>query len=494
LKNEKLVSARWLVIMREAKSQELRERATITAQTHSRIIDRKNAALVSLEDDLDAAERQHRFASKRHSRNVDQLLRLRETGRKETAEAFATESRALADSFEKERVEIVTAHARHKRDLLDILEAMEKARERGRVARRATFETAREEIKSTDAEAFENAKAKLEKIAGQCEKACEEAHEAYVSGTNARASSFAALTARDSLDAKTIESRMRDFARYARLTRAAKGKLRSRASEWKAKNDALRRARDAMRDHGLSLASETKKFRSEQDLKLKIALSESNGALKKLDQKLVDAERLLKLASASKRLETERERVAPFSVDPVFEIQGDSSLTDFVSSAVSEEDALSTGALDDAGAPLDETRYLERFLRRFNKVYLDERVASKERERFAAENEDLKEILAGYLRGMRVDDGVLRDPNNPLFVSNARGFKFQRGRRPAEREPGGAAAAGLETNPRRLYASIPRRGAAEPEPEEEEEQEPEEKKPRASQVAVFVPANASGRR
>ena len=57
--------------MREAKSNELREAATVMAQTHSRTMDRKNALLQSLETEVDDAETQHRRAASDHVARVD---------------------------------------------------------------------------------------------------------------------------------------------------------------------------------------------------------------------------------------------------------------------------------------------------------------------------------------------------------------------------------------------------------------------------------------
>ena len=298
--------------MREAKSNELREAATVMAQTHSRTMDRKNALLQSLETEVDDAETQHRRAASDHVARVETLLRLHANRARETSDRFATDARLVAESFKNEQLEIKEKHQRHRRDMLDVLDAMEKAHESFFVARRARFETAREEIKSRNAEAFEAAKNKLEAAVRACERMCEEAHKTYVSGTDTRAASFEQLTARDSQSARTIESRMRDLGRLARGVRRAKGALESQTREWRAKNKALRLEKERVRDHAHALAATTKRGRAEANAKLKALLAGSNGALKSLDARLTRAERVLKLAAAARRLETERERVAPF--------------------------------------------------------------------------------------------------------------------------------------------------------------------------------------
>ena len=494
-KNDKLITARWLFIMREAKSNQLREAATVMAQTHSRTIDRKNTLLQSLEREVDDAETQHRRAVSDHASRVETLLRLHANRARETSDHFASDARLVAEAFKNEELEIKEKHARHRRDMLDVLDAMEKAHESFFVRRRARFETAREEIKSRNAEAFENAKNKLEAAVRACERTCEEAHKTYVSGTDTRAASFEQLTARDSQSARTIESRMRDLGRLARRVRRAKGALESQSREWREKNKALRKEKERVRDHAHALAATTKRGRAEANAKLKALLAGSNGALKSLDARLTHAERVLKLAAAARRLETERERVVPFleeeeeEEEASFEVEAleqlDASFTrerervdepteledvdekeraeleDRVGEPLSgtktderrdpersrsasrnvfstalhslpEDERLSTGALDTRGFAVDESRYLERFFRRLNKATLDALASSRERERLSAENADLRDIVAGYLNGVTVSDETTRDPNNPLFVVNERVLKAQAQRRDAE--------------------------------------------------------------
>ena len=485
-KNDKLITARWLFIMREAKSNQLREAATVMAQTHSRTIDRKNTLLQSLEREVDDAETQHRRAVSDHASRVETLLRLHANRARETSDHFASDARLVAEAFKNEELEIKEKHARHRRDMLDVLDAMEKAHESFFVRRRARFETAREEIKSRNAEAFENAKNKLEAAVRACERTCEEAHKTYVSGTDTRAASFEQLTARDSQSARTIESRMRDLGRLARRLRRVKGALESQSREWREKNKALRKEKERVRDHAHALAATTKRGRAEANAKLKALLAGSNGALKSLDARLTEAERILKLAAAARRLETERERVVPFleeeedpealeaeardsrdSRDSLMDRTEDADekeraeLEDRVGEPLSgtktdarrdpersrsasrnvfstalhslpEDERLSTGALDTRGFAVDESRYLERFFRRLNKATLDALASNRERERLSAENADLRDIVAGYLNGVTVSEETTRDPNNPLFVVNERVLKAQAQRRDAE--------------------------------------------------------------
>ncbi|XP_015748645.1 PREDICTED: coiled-coil domain-containing protein 65-like [Acropora digitifera] len=64
----------WRVIMREAKSQELKKDIEILSQTFERVIDRKEAIIKSLVKDIEEAEEQDQMALRSHLQNVDGLI------------------------------------------------------------------------------------------------------------------------------------------------------------------------------------------------------------------------------------------------------------------------------------------------------------------------------------------------------------------------------------------------------------------------------------
>lgn len=118
----------------------------------------------NLQQDLDDHEVQHRFAVGAHVTQVNDLLRLHDQRQREQSDWFASDARTLADSFSDEAAEITQRHAKQKRDMLDVLDAMAKTHDLSSHHQRAAFETSREEIKSKNAEEFDVARAKLEKV------------------------------------------------------------------------------------------------------------------------------------------------------------------------------------------------------------------------------------------------------------------------------------------------------------------------------------------
>ena len=256
----------------EAKSNELREAATVMAQTHSRTMDRKNALLQSLETEVDDAETQHRRAASDPSR-VETLLRLHANRARETSDRFPRRMRGSWRRLSKTNDSKSRKNTPGTEEICWMFWMRWRRRTSVFSCVAALGSRLRAKRSNREREAFENAKNKLEAAVRACERMCEDAHKTYVSGTDTRAASFEQLTARDSQSARTIESRMRDLGRLARRVRRAKGMLESQSREWRAKNKALRKEKERVRDHAHALAATTERGRAEANAKLKALLA-----------------------------------------------------------------------------------------------------------------------------------------------------------------------------------------------------------------------------
>ena len=78
-----------------------------------------------LDRDLDDLEDQYLMALRGHMRSLAALLDLQHLRIKGQREEFEGAIEALEGEFDAERVEIQNGHARHKKDLEDILHAMQ---------------------------------------------------------------------------------------------------------------------------------------------------------------------------------------------------------------------------------------------------------------------------------------------------------------------------------------------------------------------------------
>ncbi|MEW5310230.1 MAG: hypothetical protein WDW38_002047 [Sanguina aurantia] len=450
----------WRKIMRMAKVEELRREIEVLSQNHEREVDRKDAIMQMLDRDLEEAEEQYALAVRGHMVVVEGLLDLQFTRIKALEAHFAADLRALDDEFETERTEIVNAHSRQKKDLADLTTAMEAEFADAQNDLRQEFESQREEVKNRSSEEYNVLKIQLEGIIEELERHFEQAHKAYLDGTDHRTTAFRMLTRNDAGAARVIEKRMRKLIKLQESLQHWRTKIATNSAEWDERNRALRHEKEIMTRHYGGLKASMDASRAGQAGRLRALSLDSNAAMASLRGKLDCAENILKLSELSRKYETEHEK-PPLSsatatgsssgrlrrgkqtLEGVTEGEGEESQG--TGSGIGSEGLgagggkgggggrgappsvgsdgqpnFSAAGLDPDGVVVEEWDYLNRFFKRTNKALLDKSAIDKEKARLERENADLRSILKQYLDGISVNDDVLNNPVNPLMVVNNR--------------------------------------------------------------------------
>ena len=178
--NEKKIHAKWLQVMRAAKTEELKRSITVHQAAHQRRLDRKNAQIEALAADLDEAEAQHRTAAKQHAFQMDQFISLHRRRVRDVEDEFRRETRLLEEEFAEEQRRILAGHEAQKKNAHELRRAMEDSHEASLSELGANFETAREEIKNRNGEEYDVLKFSLESAIEALERHFEEAHGAYL--------------------------------------------------------------------------------------------------------------------------------------------------------------------------------------------------------------------------------------------------------------------------------------------------------------------------
>ena len=88
-------------------------------------VDRKDAMIQMFDRDLEDAEEQYQMALRSHLITVDQLIALQYMRIQALEDDFLRHLHGLEEEFDTERLEIQAAHARQKKDMLDLMAAME---------------------------------------------------------------------------------------------------------------------------------------------------------------------------------------------------------------------------------------------------------------------------------------------------------------------------------------------------------------------------------
>ena len=436
------IHSQWRKIMRQAKVDDLRSDIEILSQNHERDVDRKDAITQMFDRDLEDSEEQYQMALRGHSQIVDSLMDLQYMRMKDLHENFLQNLKVSEDEFESEFTEIANTNSRHRKEMSDMMDAMESEFAEVEAEAKHDFESQREEIKNKNSEDYNVLKISLESTIDELERHFDQAHVAYLSSTDARTESFKHLTRSDAQSARIIEKRMRRLMRLQDSLTHWRTKISSNSREWDTRDKALRSEKDIMAQHYHRLKASMDKFRQGEGQRLKALSLNSRQSIDELKQKVEMAERILHLAELCRKLETEAEKVLPSASlsqlsGPQAEVEGEgqelsseSSMENLGQLGLSPQGhpereptkppTMSSYLVDGAGKVMEEWNYLNNFFKKHNKVLLDNLAIDKEHGRLSQENAELREILKQYLDGISVHEDVLNNPENPLLVVNSK--------------------------------------------------------------------------
>merc|ERR1719181_2564760 len=134
----------WRKLMRLVKVEDLRKEIEIISQHHEREVDRKDAIIQVLDRDLEDSEEQYQTALRAHLVMVDRFIDLHNAKLAGTELEFEKDLQELMDEFGAERAELDASHARHKKELFDIVATMEAEFNEVEGDARQEFESTRE--------------------------------------------------------------------------------------------------------------------------------------------------------------------------------------------------------------------------------------------------------------------------------------------------------------------------------------------------------------
>ena len=123
--NRMKIMNQWRKLMRLVKVEDLRKEIEIISQNHEREVDRKDAIIQMLDRDLEDSEEQYQTALRAHLIMVDRLIDLHNSKLSGIELEFEKGLQELNDEFGLERTEMNGSHARHQKELMDIMATMD---------------------------------------------------------------------------------------------------------------------------------------------------------------------------------------------------------------------------------------------------------------------------------------------------------------------------------------------------------------------------------
>jgi hypothetical protein len=453
--NRLRVQNQWRKIMRLAKVESLRKEIEVLSQNHERDVDRKDAIIQMLDRDVEEAEEQYQTALRSHLGNLDRLIDLQDSRLLALENEFESELAEVACEFNAEREQILKQHAAEKRDLVDVVAAVEAEEAEREAEARQEHEQTREEIRNKNLEDINVLRITLESNIEELERHFESAHLNYLQNTDQRTQDFKFLTRKDQELSREIELKIRKIERLQASLQHWRTKIAQNGRECEERNAALRAEKDQIAAHFLQLKSRMNRFRERQARRLTDLTKATAEARAKVAAKLQLAERILKQADLASKLETEQEKVLPFYQSSVLADDtakpragagagagaGVGSAAAAAAAAAADADsgaeapssiaalfaqdeppemlAKKARAVGPDGRILDEWASLDNFFKRFNKALLSKLAVDKERDRLQEENRALQQLLRQYLDGVSVKPDIM-DTANPLLVVNGR--------------------------------------------------------------------------
>jgi chromosome segregation ATPase len=183
-------------------------------------------------------------------------------------------------------------------------------------------------------------------------------------------------------------------------------KIRNNEKESQEANDRLKQEKENLSLHFRELKATMAQFRVLENRKLAEISVLYDTAIGSLEDKLKLAEKILKYSEVTRKFETEREQVIPFT-KPMSETDPEmvSQLQQF--------------KLQLKGDPkyVAESDLFDRFYRRFNSVLLQKLSLQREKESLVQHNLRLKNMMKRFMGGMGVSQNIISKPNT-LFIVN----------------------------------------------------------------------------
>lgn len=406
--NKLKLQNQWRAIMREAKATELCKDIEILSQTFERIVDRKDAIIKSLSQDLEEAEEQYQLALRAHLQNIDNLVDNQGARISSLHREYSEELEELKKEYSCERDRIISSHQFECNDLQDIMFAMEQEFNEMKTEALHDFQSQKDEIKNKNLEEKHALRMQLEGAVEELWRQFQDALKQYNSTTEDRKKHFEELKAKDMKSAQEIELQMRKLQKIQDNINQQKSKMSSNARDCEERNKALKDEKEAILVHFSQLKGQMNKFRENQRSKLTALTVLSSHTIKELRERHNKGERILALSEMCRKLETEEEKVLPFYASTLTESE-EREIQAFLEQ---EPDNQLTNVMH-------EFEHLNSFWKRFNKASLDKLSLDRARVQLNQENQQLRTLLKQYLDGISVSDEILSH-NNPLFIVNNR--------------------------------------------------------------------------
>ena len=393
----------WRVIMRIAKIDEIRKYLNLFMQIFERDLDDKDAILQMLDRDISEAEDHYNIALTNHFIHIKQLINLQDSRVKGLFREFEKDVTELENEFNSEFEEIKKQFDQEQNEILKMLRNITDSYNRKIQKLNQDFQ----ELKNSQIQKINEIYSHIQEA---IKKAGTDVHNKFGNEMNDIKQKSDDKNRQDAEGIeklagleKEVLAKKKKVEKHFENLKQLKLKIKQNNEDWDKKNDSLKKEKERVMMSYRILKNKLIAFRNMQREKLKKLVKNSWDCVTKLKNNIKLAEKILKLAEISRRLEIQREKILPYYEN-----------TD----VGKEEDNQAQVKLDDIKGvdPMiyEEIESLQNFWKRYNKVKLDVIAIKKQKNEIEKQNDLLKNYLQQYYDGFHVNNVVMTN-ENPLL-------------------------------------------------------------------------------
>jgi len=403
---QEAVDHKWRDIMTHEKLQSQKNSIDSIKVEYNKQLDRYDSIIHRLFQWITDGESQYQFALRAHKKNLDLLTDL--ANRRLDAEQlrFDKSLKKIVYEYETTRQKAVSRFQSHVSEVRDIKNAIEHEYDQKKASLEDEFRSEKDNMTMKSQEAISALRTHIYDEIRKVEDDQTKDNNTFKQKSEGKLQQFRTMFEKHKNNQKTMKRNESTIIKLQAEIAHLRRKIKNNDRESKESNDRLRQEKDNLGRHFRELKEVMAQFRIIESRKLADISISFEDAINTVSQKLTLAEKILKYAELTRKLETEREQVLPF---PPSIVETDSE--------IQRQMAQFKLQLKGDSKYVGESDMFDKFYRRFNKVLLEKMALQREREGLLAHNQRLKMMMKNYMDGMTVSQEIM-NKQNTLFIVN----------------------------------------------------------------------------
>jgi hypothetical protein len=404
--NNTAIETKWRdIIAVQFNTQQIQSIAKVRAN-YTKQLDRCDAVVHRLLQWLEGGETQYQFSLRSHKHNLELLWNLASKRINNALQRFTTQMQTFKDEFNQNRAAALTEYRRHTAEVRDITAAIEHEFKLKRAAMDEKFRVENEALTMKSQEAISALRTHLTEETNKALEAQTSANDSFKAKSEGKTQQYLQMFEKDKIRKWKMKVRQEMIIKLAAQIAHWRRKIKNNERESREANNRLRQEKENLSLHFRELKQTMAHFRMLENRKLAEISVLFENSIDSMTDKLKMAEKILKYAEMTRKLETEREHVIPF---PVSLVETDPE--------ISRQMQQFKLQLKGDGKYVAESDLFDKFYRRFNKVLLEKLCLQREKEALLQYNMRLKSMMKRYMGGMGVSQDLQNKPNT-LFIVN----------------------------------------------------------------------------